>query len=174
LGIGSTYSGTAGSWQTTTFYSATGATSVVGTNGATFYITGVQLEKGSTATSFDYRPYGTELSLCQRYFYMLCNGANQTIPTGSYYATTLIATTIQLPVEMRTNPTLYQVSGTDYFRIFVNNGSDYFNAFTSLSRPSPRCVCLDAEGGGVSGTIGFSGPLESSNSATRLGFLAEL
>jgi len=68
LGVGSTYSGTAGAWAGTAYDSATGATSVVGTNGATFYLTGVQLEKGSTATSFDYRPYGTELQLCQRYF----------------------------------------------------------------------------------------------------------
>jgi len=67
LGVGSTYSGTAGAWAGSAFASATGATSVVGTNGATFYITGVQLEVGSTATSFDYRPYGTELALCQRY-----------------------------------------------------------------------------------------------------------
>ena len=68
LGVGSTYSGTSGSWAGANYISATGATSVVGTNGATFYITGVQLEKGSTATSFDYRPYGTELQLCQRYY----------------------------------------------------------------------------------------------------------
>jgi hypothetical protein len=68
LGVGSTYSGTAGAWAGANYVSATGATSVVGTNGATFYITGVQLEKGSTATSFDYRPYGTELQLCQRYY----------------------------------------------------------------------------------------------------------
>jgi hypothetical protein len=68
LGIGTTYAGTAGAWAGAAYFGATGATSVVGTNGATFYITGVQLEKGSTATSFDYRPYGTELALCQRYF----------------------------------------------------------------------------------------------------------
>jgi hypothetical protein len=68
LGVGATYSGTSGTWAGTNYNSATGATSVVGTNGATFYITGVQLEKGSTATSFDYRPYGTELALCQRYY----------------------------------------------------------------------------------------------------------
>ena len=68
LGVGTTYSGTAGSWAGANYLSATGATSVVGTNGATFYLTGVQLEKGSTATSFDYRPYGTELALCQRYY----------------------------------------------------------------------------------------------------------
>jgi hypothetical protein len=69
LGAGSTYSGTAGAWASANVYQPTGATSVVGTNGATFYITGVQLEKGSTATSFDYRPYGTELALCQRYYF---------------------------------------------------------------------------------------------------------
>ena len=68
LGSGATVSGTAGAWSSTLYTSATGATSVVGTNGATFYITGVQLEVGSTATSFDYRPIGTELVLCQRYF----------------------------------------------------------------------------------------------------------
>ena len=68
LGVGSTYSGTAGAWAGSLYFSATGATSVVGTSGATFYITGVQLEKGSTATSFDFRDYGRELQLCQRYW----------------------------------------------------------------------------------------------------------
>ncbi len=66
VGAGSSRSGTAGAWAGAAYYAATGAVSVVGTNGATFYITGVQLEKGSTATAFDYRPY--ELQLCQRYF----------------------------------------------------------------------------------------------------------
>ena len=68
LGSGSTFSATAGAWGAGNIVQATGNVSVVGTNGATFYITGVQLEVGSTATSFDYRPYGTELALCQRYF----------------------------------------------------------------------------------------------------------
>jgi len=68
IGTGSTLSGTAGAWSGSDFRSATGATSVVGTNGATFYITGVQLEVGSTATSFDTRDFTTELSLCQRYY----------------------------------------------------------------------------------------------------------
>ena len=107
LGTGSTLSGTAGSWSGSTFLSATGATSVVGTNGATFYITGVQLEKGSTATSFDYRPYGTELALCQRYFWRSefagggCFGGSGTIP--------LIGFTY--PVQMRATPTFAWHSG---------------------------------------------------------------
>jgi len=69
LGTGTTYSGgTLNTWQNGNYVQPTGSVSVVGTNTATFYITGVQLEKGSTATSFDYRPYGTELALCQRYY----------------------------------------------------------------------------------------------------------
>jgi hypothetical protein len=68
LGAGSTYSGTAGAWSSNSYFNATGATSVVGTSGATFYITGVQLEVGESATEFEHRPYTTELQLCQRYY----------------------------------------------------------------------------------------------------------
>jgi hypothetical protein len=68
LGVGSASSGASGSWAGATYFGVTGATSVVGTNGATFYITGVQLEAGSTATDFERRPFGTELALCQRYY----------------------------------------------------------------------------------------------------------
>ena len=67
MGCGSTYLGTAGAWTGSTIFGVTGQTNLVATNGATWYVTGVQLEVGSTATSFDYRPYGTELQLCQRY-----------------------------------------------------------------------------------------------------------
>jgi hypothetical protein len=68
LGTGATYSGTSGAWAAGNFVQPTSTVSVVGTNGATFYITGVQLEAGSTATEFERRPYGTELALCQRYY----------------------------------------------------------------------------------------------------------
>ena len=112
LGVGSTYNGTAGSWAGANYIGATGATSVVGTNGATFYITGVQLEKGSTATSFDYRPYGTELALCQRY-YRQTAGSSNTEPSLYSYSSTAnnIGTTIVLPVPMRTAPTISIKSG---------------------------------------------------------------
>jgi hypothetical protein len=99
LGVGSTYSGTAGSWAGANYVSATGATSVVGTNGATFYITGVQLEKGSTATSFDYRPYGTELALCQRYYQWASKGT-----LGVCWTTNNAIMPFQFPVSMRANP----------------------------------------------------------------------
>jgi len=77
MGVGSSLSGTAGSWQSINVLSATGATSVVGTNGATFYITGVQLEVGSIATGFEYVNYQTSLANCQRYYETISVGTDE-------------------------------------------------------------------------------------------------
>jgi hypothetical protein len=111
LGAGSTFSTTAGSWAAGQYFSATGATSVVGVSGATFYLTGVQLEVGSTATSFDYRPYGTELALCQRYFertntndIMIWTG--DVTNTQNYYLTGLFM------VQKRATPTFTATIGS--------------------------------------------------------------
>jgi hypothetical protein len=68
LGVGTNNSGTAGAWAAVNYVSATGAVSVVGTNAATFYITGVQLEQNTSATPFERRLYGQELINCQRYY----------------------------------------------------------------------------------------------------------
>jgi hypothetical protein len=76
LGVGSSLSGTAGSWSGSTFLSATGATSVVGTNGATFYITGVQLEAGGQASGFEFMPIDVNLGRCQRYYQNTFNTGN--------------------------------------------------------------------------------------------------
>jgi len=113
IGVGTTYSGTAGSWAATNYVSATGATSVVGTNLATFYLTGVQLEKGSTATSFDYRPYGTELALCQRYYY------DTQASSASGYAATGFVTSANFPVTMRAGPTVTMFYSGTQNRIYT-------------------------------------------------------
>jgi hypothetical protein len=116
LGVGSTFSGTAGAWAGANYFSATGATSVVGTNGATFYITGVQLEKGSTATSFDYRPYTTELQLAQRYYWRIggsqFGGAYMPMVLFTGISTTSLSATIQLPVKGRTPPSSIILGGS--------------------------------------------------------------
>jgi hypothetical protein len=112
LGVGASLSTTAGAWASGFYPSSTGATSVVGTNGATFYITGVQLEKGSTATSFDYRSYGTELQLAQRYYqfdpYLIWTG-NVTNANTYYFYKNFV-------VPMRATPTIvYTANGASGF-----------------------------------------------------------
>jgi hypothetical protein len=131
LGAGSTVSTTAGAWASGDYQSATGATSVVGTNGATFYITGVQLEKGSTATSFDYRPYGTELRLCQRY-YETSRGTASTFTQGTTIAYPVFASDTnrtsgrQFSVAKRSAPTvtIYSRNNTSGKVSTVSSGSD--------------------------------------------------
>jgi hypothetical protein len=106
LGAGSSTTGSAGAWGSTFIRGVTGTTSVVGTNGATFYVTGVQLEKGSTATSFDYRPYGTELALCQRYFETI-DASMRAYTSDGFFAIPAV-----FKVTKRATPTVTWVSNT--------------------------------------------------------------
>jgi hypothetical protein len=107
LGVGSTYSTTASAWAAGNYLSATGATSVVGTNGATWYVTGVQLEAGSTASPFEYRQYGTELQLCQRYFFLSDSTAGYAYYGSGYQAIGYLASNyFYYPVPMRTTATI--------------------------------------------------------------------
>ena len=120
LGTGSTLSGTAGSWSANGYYGATGATSVVGTNGATFYITGVQLEVGSSATGFEYVNYQTSLANCQRYYWQQNSETSFAgIASGQMNATTTARLTLRYPQIMRATPT---ISMTTYGSFIVNQG----------------------------------------------------
>lgn len=102
---GSTYNGaTPNTWNTTTGYAASNvawSNSFIATAGATWQITGVQLEKGSQATSFEYRHYGTEMTLCNRYYTTLTSSIRHysTDSQYGYYAP------ISLPTAMRATPT---------------------------------------------------------------------
>ena len=119
LGVGSTGSGTAGAWAGSNYFSATGATSIVGTSGATFYVTGVQLEKGTQATSFDYRPYGTELALCQRYLpaFNSTSTASAIPGSGIGAATTFASYNIPFMVQARVAPTGVSISSGAHFSL---------------------------------------------------------
>jgi len=162
LGTGSTYSGTANAWAGTEYWSVTGATSVVGTNGATFYITGVQLEKGSTATSFDYRPYGTEFNLCLRYFYLSnpSNTAKNGGAWGSMSASTTGHITGALPVPMRTAPT-YTFGGTSN-TYYISNVTATSSGTPVNSSASPLIVDYEINSmstGAVGYPIQYNGQL---------------
>ena len=106
LGNGSTFNGTAGAWAAADYRSATGATNVVATSGATFYITGVQLEAGSVATPFERRPYGTELALCQRYFQKNTGNTSRVQFQGYCVNGAGYPASVRFPVEMRASPTM--------------------------------------------------------------------
>jgi hypothetical protein len=174
LGTGSTGSTTANAWAAGAYYAPTGATSVVGTNGATFYITGVQLEKGSTATSFDYRPYGTELQLAQRYYYSsdkeqlyssLGTGWEQSATAGTIYC--------PLPVPMRVTPT-----SVAYSTLQLNDSSGANIAVTVVTLNLSECsrimakVTTTVASGGAAGRVAA---LRSANSTSGyIAFDAEL
>jgi len=109
LGSGSNFNGTANTWSGSTVVRVSGSANVVGVSGATFYITGVQLEVGSVATPFERRPFGTELALCQRYYFDSCPG--DTIPNGYFGMPIAAAPSIaagigMFPVQMRAAPTI--------------------------------------------------------------------
>ena len=175
LGVGSTYSGTAGSWASGLKLSATGATSVVGTSGATFYITGVQLEKGSTATSFDYRPYGTELALCQRYYYKVTSpsGSASTFSLGMTESTTVTSSVVKFPISMRIAPTALEQSGTttDYIiRDAVTNVA--LSSVPTFGIANLNSCLVNANG--TSLTAGRAVQLRASNTNAYLAWSAEL
>lgn len=121
LGIGSTFSGTAGAWAGSELYAPTGSVSVIGTLNATWYITGVDLRVGSyTVVPQDFRAYGTELALCQRYY---------TKSTATYTVLSSDNMFVDFKTTMRATPTITVSAGTvsggaytgvDYFRITGN------------------------------------------------------
>jgi len=112
LGVGSTYTGTAGAWTGSGLISATGATSVVGTSGATFYVTGVQFEVGTVATPFERQIYSNQLAQCQRYYehsYSQDTAAGTSTDTGTVSTKSPqvdMQDTIQFAVEKRAGPTI--------------------------------------------------------------------
>lgn len=178
LGVGSTVSGTASSWQSGNYLSATGATSVVGTNGATFYITGVQLEVGSQATSFDFRSYGQELALCQRYYEqknynsVAYEGVCNSCLVGSGSSTEMLGI-FPYEIEKRSAPTITLSSGGSFRQ---NGGGVADNPATgnSATQVGPYAFSLHVTSS-TSRTGGAAGWISREGTATcYIGISAEL
>jgi hypothetical protein len=111
LGMGSSLLGTAGAWAGSDFRGATGDVQLSANSGATFYLTGVQLEEGTAASPFENRLITTELSLCQRYCFVFdgksafSNAFSRYLGVGN--GTNQFLWMPQYPVMMRTPPTLF-------------------------------------------------------------------
>ena len=146
LGTGSSSLITSGTgWVTPSgnAYGVTGTTNLSATNGATLYITGVQVEKGTQATAFDWRPFGTELQLCQRYcFALVSNGENASTFGGVWrVATGKLIIPISFPVVMRANPTCSIPAGNNSWS--VEDGLNPYTGTPTLERPSPYNVMVN-------------------------------
>jgi hypothetical protein len=150
--------------------------SMLATNGATFFLTGVQLEKGSAATAFENRQYGQELALCQRYYTTLLNGNDKVLCNAFAWSTNEINGTIFFPVSMRTNPTLSFVSGAYYY--FDKSGgtltlpSPYFTGIFGVNLTS-ACV-YNSSMVGTAPAAGYSGTIRTNNSLAFVALTAEL
>lgn len=171
LGVGSTYSGTAGAWGSGDIFSATGATSVVGTSGATWYITGIQLEVG-TATPFEHLSYGEMEQLCQRYFFNSNDGdsANELVSSSMGYAenTTRVDFFVTCPVRMRASPSLTKLQD------FIFRESSANKTVTALAfvKSAPQKLWLNGTTSGH--TDEASGELYTSGTHVAIQFDAEL
>ncbi len=170
LGTGATYSSTANAWTGTSFISApTGATSVVGTSGATFYVTGVQFERGSNATSFEFRDYGRELMMCQRYYWVAARGNNIYLCLCSYFSSSQIQGMLSPKVSMRTAPSIEQTTGTNYYTVASGDG---FNSLLGYYASTEQTGWYNTTE--VSGTAGTSYSVYTNNASSFVALTAEL
>jgi hypothetical protein len=159
-------------------FGASGITGTItaGTNTNIEFNTGtcgnVQLEVGSTATSFDYRPYGTELALCQRYYYLHASGNGVPVGMASQYGASSMYGTLQFPVTMRIAPTISSTSGTDIYIFYRAGAADSFNSLSLQGSSTTGYAFLNNSQ--ISGTSGQAGWVEGANASAFVAFGAEL
>ena len=172
LGSGSNFNATAGVWNGSTATRTSSSSNWIGTSGATFYITGVQLEVGSTATPFERRLYNQELANCQRYYYRLVSGNDIAFGVSVNMSATLAGTYIKFPISMRATPTGDFTSGTNYYQFERIGTGDLFNSLTINRANTEGCFVFNNTE--ISGTIGQVGWMYTNNSAAYIGFTSEL
>jgi len=140
----------------------------------TWQLDNAQLEKSPTATTFDYRPYGTELALCQRYTWVVNSAAasGATIALGLAYNGAANSCPLQYPVPMRASPTITFSAGTDFT---ATNGGGVNIASTSMSVFGTNSSAVEIQTSVASGyTVGQASILRSANVNARIYIAAEL
>jgi hypothetical protein len=155
LGTGATQ--TANAWAAPGYIASSGTTNLTATNGATFYITGVQLERGSVATAFEYRNYQQELAMCQRYFWLAY--ATNGYPVLWRNQTTVYPI-VKLATTMRATPTLVKSGTVKVWSATVTDASDITVSLVTTSSVNPDNCKIDATAAGAgataSGLFGFT------------------
>ena len=175
LAAGTTYtSGTlATSWESATnANTAVGQVNLADSTSNEWYITGVQLEAGTTASDFEFLPFDVNLARCQRYFFLMCRGDQLDVGAGGYYNSGQIFCEVPLPVTMRTTPSLVATSGTNYYRMFGNNTNDPFDTIILGGGQSTLMQVYQTTG--ISGTTGVAGWLRTNNASASVAAESEL
>ena len=181
LGAGTDYTGgtlnTSWSASTTNQRVSSSNVNIADSTSNTWYITGVQLEAGTTASDFEFLPVDVNLARCQRYYYNHVNGNTQIIGIASYFATTQIEIPVSFPVKMRTTPSVESVTGTNYY--FVSKasplGNDDFNSIVGIYGGNQNGIMIyNNDAGQISGTQGQAYVAYTSNASSFISFNAEL
>jgi len=155
------YTGTTNAWNASGAFHASNTVQLMATNGATFYITGVQLEAGSVASPFERRDYGRELMMCQRYCYGQNNSAGQAyywFGTGAGSSTTSAFGMVQFPVTMRSSPTATFSAANTFF---LDPGITNFTSVVIDQKGVNGGACTFTGGSGM--TAGYGGRFLSDN-----------
>ena len=156
---------------------AAGISSFFSNTANNFFITGLQMEVGDTATDFEHRSFADELQKCQRYYQVLdsqfANGGYLRYCTAYMYGATSAEGSFHFPVEMRATPTL-TASGT----IAVFDGTNVLNASSVIiggDGSSKQLVAITL-GGIASGGVQYRpcSILSSNNTTSKIEFIAEL
>lgn len=149
LGTGTTYLGTANTWAGSNYFGTTGSVQLSSTTGATFYITGVQLEAGSTATPFERRLYGQELALCRRYCPALITTVNSASQgqAGQCYSTTNCVLAVPFDVPARVAPTGITVTNPTSFSATNSTAGRVAATAIAFTGASPYGALIDLTSG---------------------------
>ena len=176
LAVGSTYFGTAdGAWAADSSYAksyASYSNSLISTSGATWELTGVQLEVSDHATDFEFRSFGQELALCQRYYYVAIYSGNsgKSFANLSQYSASDSYGHLQFAATMRASPTLEVVTGTNYYGAFGNAGVTYLNTLALTSAHQNGAEVNAASSRGQGNAVW----LRTNNANAQIAFSAEL
>jgi hypothetical protein len=177
LGMGSNYDTTGNTWVAGNLGSTSGAIDFAANSGATFYLTGVQLEQNYQPTPFEQRPYGTELALCQRYYYLHTPSVGNTqkaIGVGVWYTATQIHVIIKLAQIMRAQPTLIMPNGAGYYVAYQASSGVSISSL-GLETGASTTTQVELYAGGLSGgTAGYASMFRTDNVAGSVAFSAEL
>jgi hypothetical protein len=175
LGAGTDFtSGTlATTWgASTTANRVVGQVNIADSTSNDWYITGVQLEAGTSATDFEFLPIDVNLGRCQRYYQLIAKGGTSYISVAYQYNSTQAMGFIDIPT-MRTTPSISATSGTDYYQFYRNNAGDGFNSFLLDSYSTTRIVSI-LNNSEVSGTGGQAGSFATHNASSFVAVDSEL